>query len=175
MIRLSSVALIVLAAVPGLAQVPVPPPGPAGPPALPGLPTPAEPPARSRVRATEHDVIVKGCLRGNRLVFSQQGSLPVSPVETALNASEFVLEGPRELMERLQQSHEGHFVEVSGTAIVPPSHFGTDRETSTKQVGPARVQIGARQESGPADDLAQPVRLKIESLTHHEDQCVNLR
>lgn len=173
MIRFSSVALIVLAAVPGLAQAPVPPPGPAGPPALPGLPTAAEPPARSRVRATEHDVIVKGCLRGNRLVFSQQGVS--SPIVTALNASEFVLEGPRELMERLRQGHEGHYVEVAGTAIVPASQFGTDRETTTKDVGPARVQIGARQESGPADDLARPVRLKIESLTHLEDQCVNQR
>jgi hypothetical protein len=77
-------------------------------------------------------------------------------------------------MQRLRREHDGHYVEIAGTAIVQSSPFAVDEETSTTNLGPVKIEAGSRVESGPVQDPPRPIRLKVESLTHLEDLCVEL-
>src|SRR3954466_13000433 len=82
-------------------------------------PPPKEPPANqpSQVRSQQVRVTVEGCLSGKHLL----PSLSVSPSidERLLNASEFILEGPPDLMRQLRSDHDNHLERISGVATVP--------------------------------------------------------
>jgi hypothetical protein len=151
-------ALIVLLIVcPVAAQKPIsPPPAP-------------NPPSRSQLKSNQYEVVVKGCISGGRL---QQPVFDSDPQVAALNASEFILEGPRELMEQLRQEHNGHYDEISGIVSVPRSVTGATSEVSTKTLGPVSITLGGRNENSPVREAPRPLRLKVASLTHFNEGCV---
>jgi hypothetical protein len=151
-------------------QRPIPPP-----PAQPG------PPPRSDVRPREVAVTVEGCVEGRRLKLPYKGAYQ-GVHEEALRASEFLLEGPRELLRMLASDHKDHHEQIAGIAIIPPSPSGETVDTRTRQIGPARVSGGVRQTgrqgvppaATPAD-AARPIRLRVQSITHLGDTCVARR
>ena len=140
-------------------------------------PAPAQPgPApRSNVRPTEVPVTVEGCVFGSQLRLTEGSS---GAHERALNASEFVLEGSKELLRQLARDHAGHQEIITGIAIIPPQPGGEVVDTQTKQIGGVRVTGGVRQTGGagtpkaaqPAD-VPRPVRIKVQSATHVADSC----
>jgi len=151
-------ALVALVMVcPITAQKPIsPPPAP-------------NPPSRSQVTQTQFEVVVKGCIRNDRL---QQALFESDPQVAALNASEFILEGPRELMQQLRREHNGHYDEVSGVVTVPHSITGASSEVSTKKLGPVSIKMGSKNANSPVKDTPRPLRLKVASLTHLNEGCV---
>jgi hypothetical protein len=141
---------------PAAAQRPVTPP-----------PAPAPEPV-SRLKAREYRVAVRGCLQNKRLLLSASDRSDLA--FDTLGATEFVLSGPRELMQQLQEQHNRHYDEVEGIVIVPPSPTDTDVAVSTKKVGPVRVGVGGRTERVPGGDH-RPLTMKLTSLTHLAEVC----
>ena len=154
---LSAVVTLVIVC-PALAQRPIaPPPAP-------------DPPGRSTIRSNQFEVVVAGCVRGNRL--HMPVSSAVDPQVEALRASEFILEGPRELMQQIRREHNGHYDEIAGIVTVPLSPSGDKSEVSTKKLGPLSIKVGNRSENGPVREAPRPIRLKVASLTHLNEGCV---
>jgi hypothetical protein len=111
-------------------------------------------------------VTVSGCVRGNHL------KLPIdttAAVEYPLRASEYVLEGSKELLRTIRKDHDGHHEEVTGTLKVPRT--GTsDVQIGQKDLGPkTRVTVGVRAAAG--DGAPVPVRLVVSSFRHLADRC----
>jgi hypothetical protein len=126
------------------------------------------PPTKSTVRDSQHPVVVTGCLRGSRLKLDRTMS---NVVADSLGASEFVMEGPKELLQQIRREHDGHQDEISGIAILPASQID-ERNTETKQVGKkTRITVGARSGSDQRAEGFRPVRLKVQSLRHIDDKC----
>jgi hypothetical protein len=143
---------------PVVAQQPIsPPPAP-------------DPPTRSRLKSNQFEVVVSGCIRGKRLQLPA-GFASDAQVQ-ALRVSEFILEGPRELMQQLQRQHNGHYDEIAGIVTVPPSPNRGTSEVSTKKLGPVRIGQGNRSDSGPVAEPPRPLRLKVASLRHLSEGCV---
>lgn len=136
-------------------------------PKLPSPPTAPESNSPARARTRHYDVAVTGCVRGTRLVPSQ--SLSQDTATTALGASEFILEGPRELLRQIEQEYNGDRVEIAGTVTVPPSPTNSGPEVSTTKQGPVRFGFGSRPEAEPA----RPLRLKVGSITRLSEECVD--
>jgi hypothetical protein len=96
-----------------------------------------------------------------------------------VDASEFVMEGPKELMRLLQQEHDGHQDEIEGIAIVPGSKT-REGEVVTRPIG-ERTRIIAGGKISQPDDIparapgSRLVRLKVVSLTHVDDVCSILK
>src|SRR5262245_66636097 len=89
-----SVLVAVVVTGPTLAQKPVTPP--------PETPIPER---TTRLKSRQVDVVVVGCIRGKRLLVSD---LHVrDPVFETLRATEFILQGPRELLQQIKDQHEG--------------------------------------------------------------------
>ncbi|HEY3043414.1 MAG TPA: hypothetical protein VGJ39_05295 [Vicinamibacterales bacterium] len=132
------------------------------------FPPPKTPPAKSAVRDSQSPVVVTGCLSGSRLKIDRTVS---NPTVDSLGASEFVMEGPKELLQQIRREHDGHQDEITGIAIVPASR--TDEgKTETKQLGKkTRITVGARTTVGERLDGPRPVRLKVASLRHIDDKC----
>lgn len=150
------------------AQIPVPQP--------PSQPGPAP---RSALRPQEVPVTIDGCVEGRRFTLAYKGTYQ-GVHEEVLRASEFHLEGSRELMRMLAREHDGHHEEITGIAILPPSPAGETVETRTKQVGGIRVFGGVRQtgrQGVPRDmrpsDASRPVRIRVLSVTHVADGCLS--
>src|SRR5688500_17982032 len=101
-----SIALALAFASPAASQRPIPP--------APAQPGPAQ---RSNVRPTEVAVTVEGCIFGRQLRLTE--GVPGTH-ELALNASEFVMEGSKELLRQLARDHDGHQEIITGIAIIPP-------------------------------------------------------
>jgi hypothetical protein len=157
-------ALVVLLTVgPLLAQKPISPP-----PQRP-IPEPA-----TRQKPTQHTVVVRGCVENARLKIALSGA-PGIPFDT-LNASEFILEGPKEMLRQLQEEHQGHYDEIAGVAIVPPPPNDSDTAVETVKKGPVRITAGTRHDKGPVTDSApRQIRLRVASLTHVREGCVARR
>ena len=164
--RLVTVAVLALTTLPLLASqrpapIPAPPPGPA--------PT-------SQTRAREVQVVIDGCVENRRLKIAR--STATNPHESALQATEYLLEGPKELLAQLSSDHKGHHEEIVGIAILPPLPDGATVDTRTKTIGGARVSGAVRQAgaSGGANRPAVvstpgPVRIKVQSARHIADSC----
>jgi hypothetical protein len=91
-------------------------------------------------------------------------------VADSLDASEFVLEGPKELVLQIRREHDGHQDEITGIAILPAARPDEGR-TETKQLGrKTRITVGTRTTVGQRA-LPRPVRLKVTALRHLADQC----
>ena len=92
-----------------------------------------------------------------------------------LNASEFVLEGPKELLRQIKELHSGHNDEIAGVATVPPPQ-DEDAAVVTSKKGPASITAGRRDEkSFGLRNAPQPIKLRVASLTHISEGCVERR
>ena len=134
-----------------------------GPPVPPRDPSPAQP----RLGDTRHKVVVEGCIRDSRLKIDR--SRP-SPLLAALEATEFVLEGPKELLQRIKSEHGDHQDEIHGVAIVPASRTEQVDVGSTPIGDKTRVVIGTRAGTNERRGF-NPIRLRVESLVHLADKC----
>jgi hypothetical protein len=154
-----AVCAIVVMAGPLLAQRPITPPQ-----------EPPIPDQTSRVKPSQYAVVIKGCIDKKRL----KPAIGIRPdvAFATLRASEFILDGPKELLQQLQEQHDRHFDELQGVAIVPPPPGNTTTSVTNKKTGPVEIQLGTREESGPAiADAPRPVRLRVASLTHISEGC----
>lgn len=148
--------VLALASVSATAQRPGPQPAPPG------------PASSSGIRARETPVVIDGCVRGRRFQLAYKG-LTQGVHEEVLRASEFVLEGPSELLKTLAADHDGHHEEITGIAILPPATEDAQVDTRTKEIGGVRVTAGVRQRGGrrlpkatrPAD-APRPVRIRVQ-------------
>jgi hypothetical protein len=117
-------------------------------------------------RSSDPVVTVSGCVRGNHL------KLPIdttAAVEYPLRASEYVLEGSKELLRLMRKDHDGHHEEVTGTLKVPPGK-ASDVHIQQKDLGPkTRVTVGVREAAG--ESAPAPVRLVVSSFRHVADHC----
>jgi hypothetical protein len=153
-------ALVVLLTVSLTAQRPIVPP--------PQSPIP-EP--KSRLRATPHTIVVQGCVQNGRLKIADSVAREL-PFD-ALNVSEFILEGPKELLRQIQEEHKGHYDEIAGVATVPPPPQDEDAAVVTSKKGPIQITAGRRDEKAfGTKNAPQMIRLRVASLTHINAGCV---
>lgn len=166
--RLSLCLLVVATSVSlGAAQRPVPRPSP-----------PPGPEPRSELRSRQVSVVVNGCMEDRRLTRTRMSS--TNPHEDALRATEYILEGPRELLAQLAADHKGHHEEISGIAIIPPTPGGATVDTRTRTIGGARLtgsvrQGGSRKPTAQTPAVIDPpraVRLRVQAVTHLAEKCV---
>ena len=125
----------------------------------------------SRTKPTQHKIAVRGCVQNGRLQIPRSlvGELPFD----TLNVLEFILEGPKELLQQIQEQHNGHYDEIEGVATVPPPPNDVDAAVETWKKGGVRVAAGRRDEKGPVTQTApRQIKLKVASLTHIEEGCV---
>jgi hypothetical protein len=133
----------------------------------PRFPAPKTPPPNNTVRDQEYAITAQGCLRGRRFVVD--GSANSATIEL-IQASEFALEGSKELLQRLEQEHDNHYDEITGIAIVPVRQ----REGSITEINDkTRIVVSSRGKSSDDVDVKTPkvLRFKVTSLTHLEDKC----
>jgi hypothetical protein len=132
------------------------------------FPSPNIPAAKSMLRDSEYPVVVAGCLRGTRLKIDRTAA---NAAVDSLGASEFVMEGAKELLQQLRREHDGRQDEIAGIAIVPASDTD-EKDTETKTLGKkTRITVGARSSSDARAEGFRPVRLKVQSLRHIDDKC----
>jgi pentatricopeptide repeat protein len=156
--------LIVLLAVGSVgAQQPIVPP------AQQPIPEPA-----ARGKSTQHNIVVRGCVRNGRLKVADS-VLKELPFEM-LNASEFLLEGPKEVLQQIKELHNGHDDEIAGIATVPPPPQDEDAAVVTSKKGPVSITAGRRDEKSlGARNAPQPIKMRVASLTHISEGCVERR
>ena len=122
---------------------------------------------------SDHAVAISGCVHGTRLI---PHSSSAATVAETLRASEFVLDGPKEILQMLRQEHNGHQEEIVGIAHLPPTPSDARAAVATVPVGKkARVTLGKRQEAGGFRPGPQPVRLTVKSVRHISDNCATRR
>jgi hypothetical protein len=150
---------ILLTACSLMAQQPIVPP-----------PQPPIPQPNSRLRATQHTIVVQGCVENGRLKIADNlaEELPFD----VLNVSEFILEGPKELLKQIQEQHNRHYDEIAGIATAPPPPQDEDATVQTAKKGPVRITAGKRDEKSFAKSAPQQIRLRVASLTHISEGCV---
>lgn len=125
----------------------------------------------TRQKPTQHKVTVRGCVKNGRLKMALAAA-PEAPFDL-LNASEFILEGPKEMLRQLQDEHQGHYDEIAGVATVPQTTNDSDVGVETVKKGPVRITAGRRDDKGPViDNSSRPIRLRVASLTHINEGCV---
>jgi hypothetical protein len=123
--------------------------------------------------AREYPVTITGCIHGTRLIPQSSASDTSSEV---LRASEYLLDGPKDVMQVLRKEHNGHLDEVTGVAQVPATPAAERSAVASKPVGKrGRVTVGTREESGGFRPAPHPVRLKITSLRHISNGCTTNR
>jgi hypothetical protein len=129
------------------------------------------PQPKSRGKATQHAVAVRGCVQNGRLKIPQSltGELPFE----ILNVTDFILEGPKELLQQIHERHNGHYDEIEGIATVPPPPQDEDATVVTSKKGPVSITAGRRDEkSFGVRNAPQSIKLRVASLTHINEGCV---
>jgi hypothetical protein len=126
------------------------------------LPVPKSP-------AAEYPVTITGCIHGTRLIPQLSAAAAASD---ALRASEYVLDGPKELMQIVRKEHNGHLDEITGVVQVPATPAAERVGVASTPIGKkGRLTVGARDESGGFHPAPHPVRLKVTSLRHISSGC----
>jgi hypothetical protein len=128
-----------------------------------------QPPTRGPLQSNEMAMTVSGCVRGARLRIPAQAIIEL-PFR-ALRVREFVLEGPKELVQQIKREHDGHFDEIAGVVIVPPSPGRNEAPVTTREVAGGRLTVGAERTGTNPGEPQRPVRLRIESFTHVRNGC----
>ena len=123
--------------------------------------------AQNDASVGDKDVVtVSGCVSGNHLKV-RGGTTEV--VADSLRASEFVLEGSKEMLRAIRKDHDGHYEEVTGT-VKPRPVPTADTQIRQKELGPkTRITLGTRQAT--RDEVPAPVRLVVSSFRHIGDRC----
>jgi hypothetical protein len=156
--------IAVLLSTASAAQTPIPKP-----------PTRSAPAPPSKTREQQVAVTIQGCVNGAHFR-PTVGSLTVE-LMSLLSATEFVLDGPRELMQQLTHDHEGHEESITGMAIVPPQPSGATVDIQSVKRGKTTVTGGVRDSANDqslhgSPDMKLPVRIKVQSATHIAEKCV---
>jgi hypothetical protein len=155
-----TVLLVALTSGPPLVQPPIVPP--------PQQPIPAP---STRVKSRQHEIAVRGCVRNGRLRIAD--SLAKDLAFETLNVSEFILDGPKEMLRQIKELHDGHYDEIAGVATIPPPPQEEDAAVVTSKKGPVRITAGRRDEkSSGVRNAPQAIRLRVASLTHINEGCV---
>lgn len=131
-------------------------------------------PIRPASRAGEYHVIVEGCVQGNRLK-------PLEGVTDLageyLSASEWILEGPREIVQQIRSAYDRHHLEVTGIAVLPqslePRHTDVD---SHRLPDGTRITAGAQRTSPERPTTVphaspRPVRVDVKSVKVLAERC----
>ena len=139
-------------------------------PVVPKSPTP--PTKVSGTGETTHLVTVRGCIRGTRLKIDHGFS---GSTVAVLDAKDFSLEGPKELMRQVKDDHDDHYDEITGIVVLP-AHKDRDLVTSKKKVAPkTNVIITGKSEQEDLDTPPEPknqtLKLKVQQLVHLENRC----
>ena len=138
------------------------------------LPQAPIPPSSSRGKSTQHKIAVRGCVQNGRLKIPQSLSAEL-PFDT-LNVTDFILEGPKEMLQQIQEQHNRHYDEIEGIATVPPPPQDEDSAVVTSKKGPVRITAGRRDEKSlGVRNAPQSIRLRVASLTHFSEGCVERR
>ena len=132
------------------------------------VPPPKTPPSNTTFRDTEVSLTVGGCIRGTTL----RPDRSLYKVELDfVGASQFDLQGPKELLRNLLRDHDGHEEEITGIAIIPGSRT-VDGEIKSKELGKGtRITASAGSAGGQATEGFRPVRLKVQRARHVNDKC----
>jgi hypothetical protein len=118
----------------------------------------------------EELVTVKGCVVGSHFKPARDSLLDLPA--TVTQATEWILEGKKELLRRLRGDHDGHYEEVTGIIKVPELPDGTEARVRSKDFGgKTRVTIGQSESSGYIKASPQPIRIRVESFRHLEENC----
>jgi hypothetical protein len=137
---------------------------------VPPPPPTSAPTAPSPLGTHEMSIVARGCVRGSTL--ERSGTMEFDPVYRSVNASTFVLRGPRELLEQIRREHQGHYDEIGGVATLPREVTPEDGVVSTKKLGKGTVTLGGRRESTTRPpDAPRQITLKVESFTHIDRTC----
>ncbi len=143
----------------------------------PVVPPPQQPipQAAARGKSTQHNIVVQGCVRNGRLRVADS-VLKDLPFEM-LNTSEFLLEGAKEVMQQIKELHNGHNDEITGVATVPPPPpQDEDAAVVTSKKGPVSITAGRRDEKAfGLKNPPQPIKLRVSTLTHISEGCVERR
>jgi hypothetical protein len=133
------------------------------------------PPQRDVAPAKDEEfVTIAGCVQGRRL----KPAMATSPdlITVTLHASEYTLDGHKEILNRLKKDHDNHFEEITGVLKITQSAGEPDVRVRTKDVGKkTRITIGNRQgtssEAAAAAPSAVPPRIVVLSFKHVADKC----
>ena len=144
---------------------------------VPVQPAPPGPAPRSELRPREVAIVIEGCVENRRLKPAASATIH-NPHEEALRATEYILEGPRELLSQLARDHRGHHEEIVGVAILPPTPAGETVDTRTREIGGVRVTGAVRQAGGSTGgdarvmvDAPRSVRIRVKAVRHLADGC----
>jgi hypothetical protein len=136
------------------------------PPPLQPIPQP-----NSRLKSTRHNIVVQGCIQNGRLRISD--SVARDLAFEILNVRDFILEGPKELLQQIRDLHNGHYDEIAGIATVPPPPQDEDAAVVTSKKGPVRITAGRRDEQAfGVKNAPQSIKLRVASVTHINEGCV---
>ena len=120
------------------------------------------------LKKNEYAVTVVGCVKGTRLeraiVVSSSDGMPAD----ALNASMFVLDGPKDLIKEIKDEHKDHQDRIAGIVVVPPA---LARAIATRKIGPISIGIGSRPDQMSVQNAAPPLKLKVSSIVHVQSGC----
>src|SRR5262245_16984243 len=158
--RAACSAFVIFMASSALAQKPIEPP--------PQRPTPQ---ASTSGKPNQYAMTLKGCVSDKRLTLSEADAAKL-PFEM-LRATEFTLTGSPEAIRQLRE-HIGHDDEIAGVVSVPPERRPVVPSVDAKKLGPFSVGVGGR-ESIRVDEAPRVLTLKVESVTHLRDSCVERR
>jgi len=126
------------------------------------------------MRDTERQIVVEGCIQGNRLRIDRTNLVNKLIVDIT-EASEFVLEGPKETIRQVSSSHDNHEDEITGIVVIPATR-PDNPEIGTKDIG-KRTRITAGATSVSTDPIStpstaqRPLRFKFLSLKHLSEKC----
>jgi hypothetical protein len=119
--------------------------------------------------ATEYPLTITGCIHGTRLIPQSATSDTAS---NAVDASEYVLGGSKEILQLVKKEHNGHLYEITGIVQLPATPEAQRAGVATKPLGKkGRVTVGTREASGGFRSAPHPVRLQITSLRHISNGC----
>lgn len=127
-----------------------------------------EPPV-PKSAANDFPVTITGCIHGTRFI---PQSAAADTASSALNASEYVLDASKELLQVIKKEHDGHLDEVTGIAELPATPDAQRAGVASKPLGKkGRITVGTREASGGLRSSPHPVRLKVTTIRHISNGC----
>jgi hypothetical protein len=125
-------------------------------------------PQRDVIPDDSNATAIIGCIRGSRLV-PERGTKNIAA--DLLRASEFVLEGPKELLQTLRKMHDGHEEEIVGIVKPPATRHPDDSAVQTRKLGDkTRVTVGTHATTR-SEEAQEPVHLVVRSYRHVANTC----
>ena len=130
------------------------------------------PPVQFSPAPSEVNMVVEGCLEGNRLRLIEP-----SVIVNTLDVRDFILEGTDKVFKPLRDEHRGHQDEVTGVLLIPADRdvtvkgkrYGRTRVASAS-TGPGKDPVGIT--TAETNSQTQPwLRMKVTSFRHLASTC----